>query len=199
MLRFLFQWLRADFYNPISQFVVKATAPLLRPLRRWIPGVGGIDMAAVILMLTLQGIDRNSGRLRLHRRRLPILDGRHRLPAQLRRTARRPRLDDRRHQIAIPRATGATDQTARRYLHPREDDEPTDGEVSCHGSASPHLRTERSARGGIDKRRRECRRASSIAGSIAFATGPILPAVVESAHPALPAKCPARMKHNGAT
>ncbi len=41
MLRFLFQWLRADFYNPISQFVVKATAPLLRPLRRWIPGVGG--------------------------------------------------------------------------------------------------------------------------------------------------------------
>ncbi len=47
MLRFLFQWLRADFYNPISQFVVKATAPLLRPLRRWIPGVGGIDMAAV--------------------------------------------------------------------------------------------------------------------------------------------------------
>ncbi|MGH8520730.1 MAG: YggT family protein [Gammaproteobacteria bacterium] len=57
MLRFLFQWLRADFYNPISQFVVKATAPLLRPLRRWIPGVGGIDMAAVILMLTLQGIE----------------------------------------------------------------------------------------------------------------------------------------------
>lgn len=34
MLRFLFQWLRADFYNPISQFVVKATAPVLRPLRR---------------------------------------------------------------------------------------------------------------------------------------------------------------------
>lgn len=54
MLRFLFQLLRADFYNPVSQFVVKATSPLLRPLRRWIPGLGGIDLAALLLALLIQ-------------------------------------------------------------------------------------------------------------------------------------------------
>ncbi len=56
MARFLFQWVRADFYNPISQFLVKATNPPLLPLRRIIPGWGGIDLAAVVLMLALQMI-----------------------------------------------------------------------------------------------------------------------------------------------
>ncbi len=54
MLRFLLQWVRADFYNPISQFLVKVSNPTLRPLRRVIPGVAGVDMAAVVLMLLLQ-------------------------------------------------------------------------------------------------------------------------------------------------
>ena len=52
MLRFILQLVRADFYNPISQFVVKVTNPLLRPLRRVIPGVGGVDVAVLILELT---------------------------------------------------------------------------------------------------------------------------------------------------
>jgi YggT family protein len=54
MVRFLLQWVRADFYNPLSQFVVRVTNPALRPLRRIIPGWGGIDFAAVALMLALQ-------------------------------------------------------------------------------------------------------------------------------------------------
>lgn len=57
MLRFLFQWVRADFYNPISQFLVKATEPLLVPLRRFVPGMAGLDMASVVLMLALQIIE----------------------------------------------------------------------------------------------------------------------------------------------
>ncbi len=54
MVRFLLQAVRADFYNPLSQFVVKVTNPPLRPLRRFIPGLWGLDMAAVVLMLALQ-------------------------------------------------------------------------------------------------------------------------------------------------
>lgn len=54
MLRFLLQWVKADFYNPISQFIVKVTAPTLHPLRRYIPGWMGVDMAAVVLMVLLQ-------------------------------------------------------------------------------------------------------------------------------------------------
>jgi YggT family protein len=54
MLRFLLQLVRADFHNPLSQFVVKATNPPLRLLRRFIPGLGGIDLAAIVLMFALQ-------------------------------------------------------------------------------------------------------------------------------------------------
>ena len=54
MLRFVLQWLRADFYNPISQFIVKATQPALKPLRRVIPGIGGIDASALVLLIVLQ-------------------------------------------------------------------------------------------------------------------------------------------------
>lgn len=54
MLRFLLQWARADFYNPVSQFLVKLTNPPLKPLRRFIPGWGGIDVASIVLMLALQ-------------------------------------------------------------------------------------------------------------------------------------------------
>ncbi len=53
LLRFLFQWVRADFYNPISQFVVTATNPPLLFLRRLIPGLWGLDLASVVLLLAL--------------------------------------------------------------------------------------------------------------------------------------------------
>ncbi len=54
MLRLILQWVRADFYNPVSQFIVKITNPPLKPLRRVIPGLGGIDLASVLLLVALQ-------------------------------------------------------------------------------------------------------------------------------------------------
>lgn len=49
VLRFLLQLTRADFYNPLSQFIVKATKPLVNPLRRVIPGMSGMDLASLVL------------------------------------------------------------------------------------------------------------------------------------------------------
>ncbi len=57
LLRFLFQMVRADFYNPISQFLVALTNPLLKPLRRVIPGVYGIDAASLVLLVALKGLE----------------------------------------------------------------------------------------------------------------------------------------------
>jgi YggT family protein len=54
LLRFILQLVRADFYNPISQFLVKATNPLVLPLRKIIPGFGGLDIATLVLALLLQ-------------------------------------------------------------------------------------------------------------------------------------------------
>ncbi|WP_221197139.1 YggT family protein [Simiduia aestuariiviva] len=53
LLRLMLQIARADFYNPLSQAVVKATNPLLLPLRKVIPGIMGIDFASIVLALLL--------------------------------------------------------------------------------------------------------------------------------------------------
>lgn len=52
-IRFLMQVVRANYYNPLAQFVVKVTDPLLKPLRRFIPGVSGYDIAALVLCLVI--------------------------------------------------------------------------------------------------------------------------------------------------
>lgn len=49
ILRVWLQWVRADFYNPLSQFIVKVSNPLVIPFRKIIPGLGGIDLATVVL------------------------------------------------------------------------------------------------------------------------------------------------------
>jgi len=49
LLRFWLQLAKADFYNPLSQFIVKATSPLVNPLRKVIPGFAGIDVASLVL------------------------------------------------------------------------------------------------------------------------------------------------------
>ena len=53
MLRFLLQWVRADFYNPLSQFLVTVTNPPLVFLRRFIPGLFGVDFASILLLIVL--------------------------------------------------------------------------------------------------------------------------------------------------
>ncbi len=54
VLRFLLQWCNADFYNPISQFLVKVTHPPLKFLRRFVPSIGKIDTSSIVLALGLQ-------------------------------------------------------------------------------------------------------------------------------------------------
>ena len=54
LLRFVLQLVRADFYNPLSQFIVRATHPLLRPIRRIVPSIGGLDLSSLVLAMLLQ-------------------------------------------------------------------------------------------------------------------------------------------------
>lgn len=54
MLRLLLQWVRADFYNPLCQFLIKVTNPVLVPARRLIPSIGKLDTASVVVMLMLE-------------------------------------------------------------------------------------------------------------------------------------------------
>jgi len=57
LLRFLFQLVRADFHNPISQAIVTVTNPPLRILRKIVPGFSGIDWPSIILLLSVQALE----------------------------------------------------------------------------------------------------------------------------------------------
>lgn len=57
LFRFMLQIARANFYNPISQAIIKVTNPLLVPLRKVIPGFAGIDCAALVLMILLKALE----------------------------------------------------------------------------------------------------------------------------------------------
>ncbi|WP_162885528.1 YggT family protein, partial [Pseudomonas syringae] len=56
LLRFVLQLVRANFYNPLCQFIVRATQPLLKPLRRIIPSLFGLDMSSLVLAIIVQMI-----------------------------------------------------------------------------------------------------------------------------------------------
>lgn len=58
LLRVLMQYVKADFYNPFSQFVIKVTQPIIEPFRCLIPTVGNIDIISLLVayMLTIINI-----------------------------------------------------------------------------------------------------------------------------------------------
>lgn len=54
LLRFMMQWMRVSFAGQFGDFVVKLTNWGVKPLRRIVPGMGGIDWASLIAALWLQ-------------------------------------------------------------------------------------------------------------------------------------------------
>ncbi|TEW54570.1 YggT family protein [Psychromonas sp. RZ22] len=56
LLRVWLQLARADFYNPFSQFIVKATQPVVGPLRRMIPSLGGLDIATILFAVVVAAL-----------------------------------------------------------------------------------------------------------------------------------------------
>jgi YggT family protein len=51
ILRFVMQLARANFRNPFAEAIVRVTNPLILPLRRILPPMGGIDTASVVAIL----------------------------------------------------------------------------------------------------------------------------------------------------
>ncbi len=57
VIRMLLGLARADFYNPISQFLVKITNPVIKPLRRFVPALGKIDTATIVAIIGLKVVE----------------------------------------------------------------------------------------------------------------------------------------------
>jgi YggT family protein len=54
LLRFYLQWARASYRNPLSEFVHALTDFMVRPARRIVPGLWGLDLATLALAWILQ-------------------------------------------------------------------------------------------------------------------------------------------------
>jgi len=57
LLRILLQLVRANFFNPICQFIVKITNPVLVPARKFIPNWGRLDLSALLLAIVLKALE----------------------------------------------------------------------------------------------------------------------------------------------
>ena len=56
LLRLVLQITRADFHNPLSQFIVRVTSPIVSPLRRFVPAVRGLDTATLLVFFVLEAV-----------------------------------------------------------------------------------------------------------------------------------------------
>ncbi|HET7608078.1 MAG TPA: YggT family protein [Gammaproteobacteria bacterium] len=56
LLRFIMQWSRANYYNPLSQLVFRVTNPLVVPARRVMPSVAGLDVPTLVVLIVLEVI-----------------------------------------------------------------------------------------------------------------------------------------------
>lgn len=54
LLRFWLPWLRADFRNPVAQGILRFTSPLILPLRRFLPAIGRLDTATLLVAFLVQ-------------------------------------------------------------------------------------------------------------------------------------------------
>src|SRR6202522_1531428 len=56
LLRLLFQWVRANFRDPMADAIVRLTNWLILPLRRVLPPIGKIDAATVVAVLAVASL-----------------------------------------------------------------------------------------------------------------------------------------------
>lgn len=55
IIQVILSWVSpANSYNPITPLISRMNAPLLRPVRKWLPDMGGIDLSPLVVILGLQ-------------------------------------------------------------------------------------------------------------------------------------------------
>ena len=54
LLRVLFSWINPNPYNPFVRLIDTVTEPILRPLRRYVPPVAGLDITPMVAIIVLE-------------------------------------------------------------------------------------------------------------------------------------------------
>jgi YggT family protein len=51
LIRIVFSWVSPFPTNAVSRFAYRVTEPVLAPVRRWLPPVGGLDLSPLVVTL----------------------------------------------------------------------------------------------------------------------------------------------------
>jgi YggT family protein len=54
MTRIILAWARADYFNPLTQIILKLTQPIIKPLQRFIPKYAGIELSTLLVIFVLE-------------------------------------------------------------------------------------------------------------------------------------------------
>jgi YggT family protein len=54
LIRFILAWVRADYFNPLSQFFIKLTQPIIAPLKRIIPNYKNFELATLFMVIVVE-------------------------------------------------------------------------------------------------------------------------------------------------
>lgn len=54
VIRIILAYVGSNFFDPVTQFVVKLTDFMVKPLRRILPNFNGIEMAGIVLVLVIE-------------------------------------------------------------------------------------------------------------------------------------------------
>lgn len=54
IIRIILVWVRADYFNPITQFINRLTQFIIKPMRKIIPNIGQLELASVVLIFLLE-------------------------------------------------------------------------------------------------------------------------------------------------
>lgn len=54
IIEVILSWIAPNQYNPVSPLIYRMNAPLLRPVRQWLPAMGGLDISPLVVLLGLQ-------------------------------------------------------------------------------------------------------------------------------------------------
>ena len=57
IIRSFLPWLGVSHYHPVMRFLIDITEPLLAPLRRFIPSVGGLDFSPMVALLVVWAVE----------------------------------------------------------------------------------------------------------------------------------------------
>lgn len=54
VIRLILAWVESDYYNPVTQFIVKLTSFIVKPLRRYLPNYRNLELATVFLIIVIE-------------------------------------------------------------------------------------------------------------------------------------------------